>query len=51
MTKYTKILILTVALLAALIVVLNTVFKVRETEQVVITQFGKPVGEPKPLRD
>jgi len=47
MTKYTKILILTVALLAALIVVLNTVFKVRETEQVVITQFGKPVGEPK----
>ncbi|NLK55784.1 MAG: protease modulator HflC [Bacteroidales bacterium] len=47
MTKYTKILILTAALLAALIVVLNTVFKVRETEQVVITQFGKPVGEPK----
>jgi len=47
MTKYTKILILSAALLAALIVILNTVFKVRETEQVVITQFGKPVGEPK----
>jgi membrane protease subunit HflC len=47
MTKYAKILILTAALLATLIVVLNTVFKVRETEQVVITQFGKPVGEPK----
>ena len=45
--KYIKILIQSAVVLAVLIIVLNTVFKVRETEQVVITQFGKPVGEPK----
>jgi len=47
MNKTTRIIIQSAVLLAALIVVLNTVFRVRETEQVIITQFGKPVGEPK----
>jgi len=30
----------------ALIVILSAFYQVRETEQVIITQFGKPVGEP-----
>lgn len=31
----------------ALLLILECVYMVRETEQVVITQFGKPVGKPK----
>ncbi len=45
--KYRKIIIQLVVLIAALILILETVFKVKETEQVVITQFGKPIGEAK----
>ncbi len=38
--------IVAVIILAALIVTMSSAFIVRETEQVIITQFGKPVGEP-----
>ena len=43
--KQKKIIIQIAILIAVLIVTLSSVFKVTETEQVVITQFGKPVGE------
>ena len=43
--KQKKIIIQIAILIAVLIVILSSVFKVTETEQVVITQFGKPVGE------
>ena len=33
--------------IAVLIVLSNAVYIVDETQQVIITQFGKPVGEPK----
>jgi membrane protease subunit HflC len=36
-----------VVLLPIVIVLANALYKVTEIEQVVITQFGKPVGEPK----
>ena len=45
MMKQKKIIIRIAILIAVLIVTLSSVFKVTETEQVVITQFGKPVGE------
>jgi modulator of FtsH protease HflC len=45
MMKQKKIIIQIAILIAVLIVTLSSVFKVTETEQVVITQFGKPVGE------
>jgi len=45
MMKQKKIIIQVAILIAVLIVILSSVFKVTETEQVVITQFGKPVGE------
>lgn len=45
--KYKKIIIRVAILIVALILILETVFMVKETEQVVITQFGKPVGEAK----
>ena len=32
-------------LLVAFLIILECVYRVRETEQVVVTQFGKPVGE------
>ncbi len=39
--------IITLAILAAvLLLVLPCIYMVKETEQVVLTQFGKPVGEP-----
>ena len=44
----TKKIIITLAIIAAaLIIILPCVYMVKETEQVVITQFGKPIGEPK----
>ena len=43
--KQKKIIIRIAILIAVLIVTLSSVYKVTETEQVVITQFGKPVGE------
>ena len=45
--KYRKTIIQLAVFIAALILILETVFMVKETEQVVITQFGKPVGEAK----
>jgi len=45
MMKQKKIIIQIAILIAGLIVTLSSVFMVTETEQVVITQFGKPVGE------
>jgi len=45
MMKQKKIIIQIAILIAVLIVTLSSVFMVTETEQVVITQFGKPVGE------
>jgi membrane protease subunit HflC len=34
-----------VAIVAVFLLISNSVYKVNETEQVIITQFGKPVGE------
>jgi membrane protease subunit HflC len=45
--RYRKIIIQLAVSIAALILILETVFMVKETEQVVITQFGKPIGEAK----
>lgn len=42
-----KIIIQLVLLAVALIIIVDVLYLVKETEQVVITQFGKPVGEPK----
>ncbi len=48
MSELTKKIIITLAVIAAaLIIILPCVYMVKETEQVVITQFGKPIGEPK----
>jgi membrane protease subunit HflC len=35
-----------ILILAVLVVAANAAFIVRETDQVIVTQFGKPVGEP-----
>ena len=45
--KYKNIIIQLAVAIVALILILETIFMVKETEQVVITQFGKPVGEAK----
>jgi len=45
--QYKKIIIQLAVAIVALILILETVFMVKETEQVVITQFGKPVGDAK----
>lgn len=44
--KYKKLIINIALAILALILLLDTVYLVNETEQVIITQFGKPVGEP-----
>jgi len=44
--KPTRLAILLVVLFFAAIVLSSALFTVQETEQVVITQFGKPVGKP-----
>lgn len=41
-----KTLFFAAVLLIILIVILSAFYQVRETEQVIITQFGKPVGDP-----
>ena len=41
-----KIIAIIVIIIAGIIVVAQSAYTVKETEQVVITQFGKPVGEP-----
>ncbi len=43
--KNRKIIIQLVVLLIAIIIIAQSAFVVKETEQVVITQFGKPVGD------
>ena len=45
--NYKKIIIQLAIAIVGLVLTLQTVFMVKETEQVVITQFGKPVGEAK----
>jgi membrane protease subunit HflC len=45
--NYRKLIIQITIAIVALVLILETVFKVKETEQVVITQFGKPIGKPK----
>jgi membrane protease subunit HflC len=45
--NYRKLIVQFTIAVVALILILETVFKVKETEQVVITQFGKPIGEAK----
>ena len=44
--KKPQLIILAVAAIIALIVLVSSAFIVNETEQVIITQFGKPVGGP-----
>jgi membrane protease subunit HflC len=41
-----KIVLGVVLLVLALFVIASAAYDVRETEQVIITEFGKPVGEP-----
>ncbi len=43
----TRLIVILSLLLALLLLILECVYKVKETEQVVVTQFGKPVGEAK----
>ncbi len=45
--KNTKTIVVVSLLAVTLLLILECVYKVMETEQVVITQFGKPVGEAK----
>lgn len=44
--KKPQLIFLAVAVIIALIVLVSSAFIVNETEQVIITQFGKPVGDP-----
>ncbi len=46
MKKPEKLIPIIVVVIVALIVVAATLYKVDETQQVVITQFGEPMGEP-----
>jgi membrane protease subunit HflC len=46
-TTTTKIVVIISVLIVTLVLILECVYKVKETEQVVVTQFGKPVGEAK----
>jgi len=39
--------LIAIAVLAALLVISGSLYTVDETKQVIITQFGKPVGDPK----
>ncbi|MBS3808488.1 MAG: hypothetical protein KGY60_13370, partial [Bacteroidales bacterium] len=43
--KFKKILYIALIILLGIIVLVQSTYIVKETEQVVITQFGKPVGE------
>jgi len=45
--QYRNIIFQLVVVIIALIVIVDTIYKVKETEQVVITQFGKPIGKAK----
>lgn len=46
-TMIQKLIIRTVIILSAIILIVSSTYIVKETEQVVITQFGKPIGEAK----
>jgi len=45
MTKQTKFIILAVVIVAVLFLALDSVYIVSETNQVIITQFGQPIGD------
>src|SRR6056297_3868269 len=45
MKKQNKITLYVILILAGIIVLTSSTYIVKETEQVVITQFGKPIGE------
>lgn len=44
--KNTKYIIIAIAAVVLLIVIAQSIYMVKETQQVVVTQFGKPVGDP-----
>ncbi len=46
-SKNIRLIVTLSVLLAAFVLILECVYMVKETEQVVVTQFGKPVGEAK----
>jgi modulator of FtsH protease HflC len=46
MKNPTPLIVVAIAVLAVLVAGLNSLYTVFETEQVIITQFGKPVGDP-----
>ena len=45
MTKQTRTVILVIVAFAILIILVDAVYKVSETNQVIITQFGEPIGD------
>lgn len=45
MTKQTKTVILVIIAFAILIILADAIYKVSETNQVIITQFGEPIGD------
>ncbi|MCK4336690.1 MAG: protease modulator HflC, partial [Candidatus Aminicenantes bacterium] len=45
MTKQTKLIIIVVVIFGVLILALNSIYIVSETSQVIITQFGQPIGD------
>lgn len=45
MTKQTKLIIIVVVIFGVLILALNSIYIVSETNQVIITQFGQPIGD------
>jgi membrane protease subunit HflC len=45
MTKQTRTVILVIAAFVVLIVLVDAIYKVSETNQVIITQFGEPIGD------
>ena len=46
MSRVGKLMIAALVALVALVVLSSAFYTVRETEQVIITEFGKPIGEP-----
>ncbi len=45
MTKQTKLIIIVVVIFGVLILAFNSIYTVSETNQVIITQFGQPIGD------
>ena len=46
MKKQNKIILIIAIIIAGIIVLAQSIYIVKETEQVVVTQFGRPVGDP-----